>query len=82
MEPSGRNRVANREAPKTAKQDETVAVGCDQLPVTFHGKEAVDGSSPSEGLKKPLQMSRFCLVRVARAGDKGRTGSHAVDFPA
>jgi hypothetical protein len=27
----------------------TVAVGCDQLPESFHGKEGVDGSSPSEG---------------------------------
>jgi hypothetical protein len=32
------------------KQAETVAVGCHQLPEKFHGKEGVDGSSPSEGL--------------------------------
>jgi hypothetical protein len=31
------------------KQAKTVAVGCDRLPETFHGKEGVDGSSPSEG---------------------------------
>ena len=24
-------------------------MGCDQLPETFHGKEGVDGSNPSEG---------------------------------
>src|SRR6266480_2931670 len=26
----------------------TLAAGCDQLRATFHGKEGVDGSSPSE----------------------------------
>ena len=37
--------------------------GCDQLPETFHAKEGVDGSSPSEGLTKGQQMalSRRCL---------------------
>ena len=34
------------------KQAKAVAVGCDPLPETFHGKEGVDGSSPSEGLHK------------------------------
>jgi hypothetical protein len=32
-------------------------------PVNFHGKEGVDGSSPSEGSlwkTKPLQMATFC----------------------
>jgi hypothetical protein len=31
----------------------TVAVSCDQLRETFHGKEGVDGSSPSEGFEFP-----------------------------
>jgi hypothetical protein len=35
---------------KRLKQAKTVAVGCDRLPETFHGKEGVDGSNPSEGL--------------------------------
>jgi hypothetical protein len=46
MEPSGRNRwqpVANGTAPKTAQKRE-------------NGKEGVDGSSPSEGLKR-LQIA-------------------------
>src|SRR5215210_6921161 len=30
------------------KQAKTVAVGCDRLRAKFHGKEGVDGSSPSE----------------------------------
>jgi hypothetical protein len=42
MEPRGCNQwllVANRPGLKTAKASQTVAVGCDQLPETFHGKE-------------------------------------------
>ena len=52
MEPSGRNPwqpVANGGTRKRLKQAKTVAVGCDQLPIGAHGKEGVDGSSPSEG---------------------------------
>jgi hypothetical protein len=49
-------------------------------PPYFHGKERVDGSSPSEGFKKPLQTSDFWVLAVARLGDEGRTRSHAVDF--
>jgi hypothetical protein len=37
------------------KQAKTVAVGCDRLPESFHGKEGVDGSSPSEGFRKGPQ---------------------------
>jgi hypothetical protein len=47
-----------RNAPEQAK---TVAVGCDRLPESFDGKEGVDGSSPSEGLKY-LQKSYFCCL--------------------
>jgi len=50
MEPGGRNQwqpVANPDAPKTA--DLSQAAGCDHLPIGAHGKEGVDGSSPSEG---------------------------------
>jgi hypothetical protein len=49
---------------KRLKQAKTVAVGCDRLPQPFHGKEGVDGSSPSEGLfgiTKPLQKPAFLL---------------------
>jgi hypothetical protein len=41
------------------KQEKTVAVGCDGLPETFHGKEGVDGSSPSEGSVKVPQNGAF-----------------------
>jgi hypothetical protein len=36
--------------PERPKQAKTIAVGCDQLPQAAHGKEAVPGSSPGEGL--------------------------------
>jgi hypothetical protein len=41
------------------KHAKTVAVGCHRLPEKFHGKEGVDGSSPSEGFEKPLQIGGF-----------------------
>ena len=53
MEPSGRNRwqpVTNAPASDPRKQAKSVAVGCNRLPLGSHGKEGVDGSSPSEGL--------------------------------
>ena len=62
MEPRGCNRgqpVANRKASETAETGKTVAAGCHQLPQTFHGKEGVDGSSPSEGFTKGQQMAFF-----------------------
>ena len=53
MEPrvaTGRNRWQMGLLRKRPKQVKTVAVGCDWLPPWFHGKEGVDGSSPSKGL--------------------------------
>jgi hypothetical protein len=41
------------------KYAQIVAMGCDQLRETFHGKEGVDGSSPSEGFRKFLLISSF-----------------------
>jgi hypothetical protein len=46
---TGGNQWQIRTARKPRKQAKTVAVGCDQLPESFHGKEGVDGSSPSGG---------------------------------
>jgi len=46
------NRWQMQEARKPLKQAKTVAAGCDQLPIGAHGKEGVDGSSPSEGFSK------------------------------
>jgi hypothetical protein len=64
MEPNGRNH-GNRwqmgTVPKRFRQTKTVAVGCNQLPESFHGQEGVDGSSPSEGSAKALQIRAFLL---------------------
>jgi hypothetical protein len=46
-------------AQKPPKQAKTVATGCHQLPIGAHGKEGVDGSSPSEGSRNPLVISSF-----------------------
>ena len=54
MEPSGRNRW-QPEANRTAGQNgtnETVAVGCDELPRPQNGREGVDGFEYVRGLAK------------------------------
>jgi hypothetical protein len=48
MEPRGCNRwqsTAIASGPEAQEQAKTVAVGCDQLPETFHGKGHVDATS-------------------------------------
>ena len=79
---SGRNRwqpVANGMAAKTARTSQHVAVGCHWLPVGAHGKEGVDGSSPSEGLKY-LQISIFCCLFRRGAGVDHRGSRHEADL--
>jgi hypothetical protein len=53
----------------------TVAMGCDQLPAAFHGKEGVDGSSPSEGSAKPCNSGEsddaIHATRIIRASLHG-----------
>src|SRR5512146_2964456 len=46
------------------KQAKTVAVGCDWLPIGAHGKEGVDGSSPSEGFAKNPCQSASCVAHL------------------
>jgi hypothetical protein len=58
---TGGNRAQMKPPPKPRNQAKTVAVRCDQLPETFHGKEGVSGSSPEEGLKR-LQIGCFCCL--------------------
>jgi len=65
MEPRGCNRwqsVANRMGAEAAKTSQTVAEGCNRLPEKFHGKEGVDGSSPSEGLHKVPANQHFAVA--------------------
>ena len=64
MERSGSNPwqpAANETAAKTAQISENVAVGCDALPRKRHGKEGVDGSSPSEGFEQ-RSANWLCLA--------------------
>src|SRR5436190_5555717 len=68
MEPRGCKRwqpSANRLAIESAKQAKSVAIGCHQLPREVHGKEGVDGSSPSEGSAKGPQRRLFLRLTCA-----------------
>jgi hypothetical protein len=53
------NRSQIESARKAPKQAETFAMGCDWLPIGAHGKEGVDGSSPSKGLAQPRHSRRL-----------------------
>src|SRR6266540_987241 len=57
------------------EQAETVAVGCDQLPSGPHGKEGVNGSSPSEGSAKVPHNGAFFSDRLAGSRTWGRYGA-------
>jgi AAA domain, putative AbiEii toxin, Type IV TA system len=62
MEQSGRNRwqpVANGPSRKRLKSARTAAVDRHRLLIAAHGKEGVDGSSPSEGLQNPRSGGVF-----------------------
>ena len=59
MVATGGNRWQIGSAQKAPEQAKTVALGCDQLREAAHGKEGVDGSSPSEGFAKVPQICAF-----------------------
>jgi hypothetical protein len=76
---TGGKRSQIRSAQKPQEQAKTVATSCYWLPEKFHGKEGVDGSSPSEGLKY-LQIHYFrCLLRRV-AGDHYGGGHRGRDL--
>jgi len=52
-------------APNAAEQAETVAVSCAHLQEGAHGKEGVDGSSPSEGSAKAPLLALFLSDQFA-----------------
>jgi hypothetical protein len=65
-------------------QAKTVAMDCDDLPQRAHGKEGVDGSSPSEGFDEnpanwPLVLSVFgaSCVRGYETGTHSGPGGHS-----
>jgi hypothetical protein len=68
MEPSGRNRwqpVANGTPQKPLKQADPQPVATHGNGFGAHGKEGVDGSSPSEGLQIPANQD-FVLSTLNR----------------
>src|SRR6266508_518237 len=69
-------------ARKRGKQAKSVAVDCHRLPATFHGKEGVDGSSPSEGSAKAPQSGAFWYVFSRRGGPSGPVWSRLWSFRA
>jgi hypothetical protein len=88
MEPSARNPwqpTANATAANMAQIGEKRCGGLPPVAAEAHGKEGVDGSSPSVGFAKPLRSRAVFHVIVANFGDcgshRGRTRSHAVDSP-
>jgi hypothetical protein len=56
---------------KRLKEAKTVAVGCDQLPEAFHGKEGVSGSSPEEGFEFLPAWALLPLSALAPIADFG-----------
>ena len=67
MEKRGRNRAQRLSfatAAKRPNQAETVASSRHQSPPTSHGKEGVDGSSPSEGSVRALPPAGPVPVRI------------------
>ena len=70
MEPRGCNRRQSLANSLSLETPKTSQIRCDRLPpiaCDVHGKEGVDGSSPSEGSfkkTKPPQMAAFLLPRV------------------
>jgi hypothetical protein len=60
---------------KRPRRAKTVAVGCDRLPESFHGKEGVGGSSPPEGFAKAPQNGAFSVTRLAESSACGGYGA-------
>jgi hypothetical protein len=57
------NRWQMGSAENGSDKPNSFALGCDQLPESFHGKEGVDGSSPSEGSAKAPHIAAFSVQR-------------------
>src|SRR5215217_2781323 len=78
---TGGNRAQIAPAEERLKQAETVAVGCNRLPEGAHGKEGVDGSSPSEGFRKPRKPRLFFQTTCFGVHGNG-CGKHGFPRPA
>ncbi len=72
---TGGNQSQTVSRQKPQKQAKSVATGCHGLPSTFHGKEGVDGSSPSEGSAKAPQTGALCFGSICRFPNVGQVWS-------
>jgi len=63
---NGSPATASRKRPSYLR---SVASGCDRLRPTLHGKEGVDGSSPSEGSAKTPEIGPFLTVGISDDSD-------------
>ncbi len=77
---TGGNRSQIRRPRNPPKQAETIAVRCDRLPATFHGKEGVDGSSPSEGSAKAPHVGAFSFRPTCSLSNVQRVWSRLWSF--
>ena len=83
MVATGGNRSQIARPKNGPDQAKTVATGCNRSPFGAHGKEGVDGSSPSECLLKVPANRHFVVVRTSNArthsghicGTRGRTAA-------
>ena len=70
------NRWQMHEPRNRLQQAKTVATGCDRLPIGAHGKEGVDGSSPSEVFDKIPANEPIVLPVLARPACAGTRRVH------
>ena len=66
---TGGNRWQMRRPRKRLKEPKTLAVGCDRLPESFHGKEGVDGSSPQRALQRRRKSALFLSGDLCRSSN-------------
>jgi hypothetical protein len=75
------NRSQMAKPRKRLRQAKTVAVGCDRLRIGAHGKEGVDGSSPSEGSAKAPQSGAFLLASTCTVSSVRWVWSRLWSYP-
>jgi hypothetical protein len=69
---NGAQTVRAFQASKPLQQAKSLATGCGRLPPKSHGKEGVDGSSPSEGSTKDPHHEAFCVGSICRFANVGQ----------
>ena len=69
------------QAREPRNQAKTVAVDCDRAPEKFHGKEGVDGSSPSEGSAKCQHKATFYFRISLQMRERGTGMELFIELP-